>query len=78
MSAPRKVLEGLRAAGVVMGDPAILLIAGVTSVRATLHSLWRGRLPSLSAALGTLAVALYAGPVRRWMRVRCTRPITLA
>jgi hypothetical protein len=68
MSGPRKVVEGLRAVGVMVGGPLILLLAVAACVRSALRSLSRGQLPSAPAALGTTAFILYAGPVRRWMR----------
>jgi hypothetical protein len=74
MSAPRKVVEGLRAVGVMAGGPLVLLVAALAAVRSTVRAIGRGRPPSLPAALGVAAVLLYAGPVRRWMRSWGARP----
>jgi hypothetical protein len=68
VSAPRKVVEGLRAIGVMAGGPLVLAVAVLSAVRSTLRAIIHGRAPSLPAALGLTAVLLYAGPVRRWMR----------
>lgn len=68
MSGPRKVLEGIRAIGVMIGGPLILMIAIGACVRSALRSLIHGRLPSPPAAFGTGALLVYAGPVRSWMR----------
>ncbi len=67
MSGPRKAVEGIRAIGVMVGGPLVLLLAGAAVIRSTLRSLARGRMPSLPAGLGTVALFAYAGPVRRWM-----------
>jgi hypothetical protein len=68
VSAPRKVVEGLRAIGVMVGGPLVLLVAVLTAVRSTTRAILHGRPPSLPAGLGLTAVLLYAGPVRRWMQ----------
>ena len=68
MSGPRKAVEGIRAVAMMVGGPLVLLYAAFLALRSTLRSLARGRLPSAPAALGTGLLAVYAGPVRRWMR----------
>jgi hypothetical protein len=68
MSRPRKIVEAVRAIGVMVGGPLMLLLAAVACVRSTLRSLARGERLSLTAGLGTAALIAYAGPVRRWMR----------
>lgn len=68
MSGPRKAVEGVRAAAVVVGGSLLLLLAVGRCVSATVRALARGRLPSLPAALGTAALVAYAGPLRRWMQ----------
>ena len=68
MSGPRKIVEGVRAIGMMVGGPLLLMLVAAVSVRATLRALARGRPPSLPAALGSVALIVYAGPVRRWMR----------
>ena len=67
MSGPRKALEGIRAIAVMVGGPVLLLGAALACVRSTLRFVARGRLPSLPAGLGTAALLLYAGPIRRSM-----------
>ncbi len=61
------MVEGIRAIGVMIGGPLILLIPAIVALRSTLRALSRGRLPSLPALLGTGVVLAYAGPIRRWM-----------
>lgn len=61
-------MEAIRAIGMMVGAPLILMLSVFASVRSTLRALARGRLPSLPAAVGTGALILYAGPVRLWMR----------
>jgi hypothetical protein len=68
------VIEGVRAIGVMVGGPFVLIIAAIAAVRSTVAATLAGRRPSLPAALGTAAVFLYAGPVRRWMRSWGARP----
>ena len=68
MSGPRKAVEGIRAIGVMVGGSLLLLVAVFASLRSAFRSLARGRPPSVPAALGTLALIVYAGLVRRWMR----------
>ena len=52
----------------MVGGPLILLAAAIAAVRSTLGAILDARRPSLPAAFGTVAVLLYAVPVRRWMR----------
>lgn len=52
----------------MVGGPLIVMVLAGSALLSSLRSLARGRLPSPPAALGTAALLLYAGPVRRWMR----------
>jgi hypothetical protein len=74
VSAPRKVVDGLRAIAVMAGGPLVLAVAVLSAVRSTVRAIIHGRPPSPPAALGLTAVLLYAGPVRRWMRSWGARP----
>jgi hypothetical protein len=74
VSAPRKVVEGVRAIGVMAGGPLVLLVAVLSAVRSTIRAILHGRPPSLPAGLGLSGVLLYAGPMRRWMRGWGARP----
>ena len=70
MSGPRRCPRGIRAIGVMIGGPLILMFAIGACVRSALRSLIRGRLPYSARSLRTGALFLYAGPVGRWMRGR--------
>lgn len=74
MSAPRKVVEGIRAIGVMVGGPLVLLVAALAAARSSVRAIVHGRPPALPAVLGTAGVLVYAGPVRRWMRSWGARP----
>jgi hypothetical protein len=74
VSAPRKVVEGLRAITVMAGGPLVLLVAALAAVRSTVRAIIHGRPPALPAGLGLIAVLLYAAPLRRWMRSWGARP----
>jgi hypothetical protein len=62
------VLDGIRGVGMMVGGPLLLLIAALAAVRSALRALFRGRLPSAPALLGTGALLAYAGAVRQWMK----------
>lgn len=58
----------------MVGGPVLLLFAAARSLRSTLGAIARGRFPPIRAALGTVALIGYAGPLRRWMRSSGARP----
>jgi hypothetical protein len=74
VSAARKLVEGLRAIGVMASGPLVLVVAALAAVRSTVRAIIHGRLPSLPTGLGLTAAFLYAGPVRLWMRSWGARP----
>jgi hypothetical protein len=74
VSVPRRVVEGIRAIGVMAGGPLVVLVVALAAVRSSVRAIVHGRPPSLPAALGTAGVLVYAGPVRRWMRSWGARP----
>ena len=59
-------LEAIRAFGVVLGGPIVLVAAAVASTVALARDLGARRLPPRPALLGVLATALYACVVRPW------------
>jgi hypothetical protein len=62
------MLGPLRAFAVMLGGPALLLLAGVASIGATLRALGQRRRPSGQAAIGTTAALGYFAVVRPWLR----------
>ncbi|HMA26842.1 MAG TPA: hypothetical protein VKO62_04335 [Solirubrobacterales bacterium] len=45
MSGPRKLVEGVRAIGMMVGAPLILMLSAFASVRSTLRALAEGACP---------------------------------
>jgi hypothetical protein len=74
VSTSRKVVEGIRAIGVMVGGPLVLLAVALAAVRSSARAILHRRPHSLPAALGSASVLFYAGPVRRWMRSWGARP----
>jgi hypothetical protein len=61
-------LDAVRAFGVMLGGPIVLVAATAWSIRATLRAVADGHLPSARAAAGVAGVAGYVVVVRPWLR----------
>jgi hypothetical protein len=66
--APARLLGALRAFGVMLGGPVLLLLAVLANTTATLRALGQRRRPSPSAAIGTAAALGYFSVVRPRLR----------